>query len=76
MTNTNPLGGFEQTVQELQAIVKQLEGGEVSLEQSLEAFEKGVRLTRECQETLKKAEQKVEQLMAVESGNVRTSPLK
>jgi exodeoxyribonuclease VII small subunit len=63
-------------IEEMFGQISQFRQQNRNVEQSLEAFEKGVRLTRECQETLKKAEQKVEQLMAVESGNVRTSPLK
>lgn len=54
---------FEKSMAELENIVKQLESGELSLEQSLECFEQGVKLTRQCQEALNKAEQKVAILM-------------
>lgn len=54
---------FEKSVQELDSIVEQMESGELSLEQSLELFEKGIKLTRECQKTLADAEHKLQQLM-------------
>lgn len=53
---------FEQSVTELEAIVKQLEKGEISLEESLKQFEKGVSLARRCQEILNQAEQKIQLL--------------
>ena len=49
--------------QELEQIVTRMEQGQLSLEQSLTAFETGVKLTRNCQETLKKAEQRVNVLV-------------
>lgn len=58
---------FEQALGELETLVTAMENGEMSLEQSLKAFEQGVRLTRECQEALTQAEQKV-QLLLNESG--------
>ena len=51
---------FEQSVNELEQIVKQLEKGELSLEDSLKQFENGIKLARQCQEALNKAEQKIE----------------
>jgi exodeoxyribonuclease VII small subunit len=51
---------FEQSVSELEHIVKQLENGELSLENSLKEFEKGINLARKCQEVLNQAEQKIE----------------
>lgn len=59
---------FEQALGDLEALVTAMESGDMSLEQSLEAFEQGIRLTRECQEALKFAEQKV-QLLLSESGD-------
>jgi exodeoxyribonuclease VII small subunit len=47
-----------------------MEDGELSLEDSLEAFEKGIKLTRECQSALRQAEQKVQVLMD-ESGTTQ-----
>lgn len=50
---------FEKTLEELERLVNELEKGEMSLEQSLVQFERGVELTRACQQALKAAEQKV-----------------
>ncbi|MDD3516786.1 MAG: exodeoxyribonuclease VII small subunit [Chromatiales bacterium] len=50
---------FEQALQELEALVQRLEKGELSLEESLKEFERGVALSRSCQEALKQAEQRV-----------------
>ena len=55
---------FEQALAELEALVTAMESGEMSLEESLQAFEVGVRLTRECQQALQQAEQKVQLLLA------------
>lgn len=54
---------FEKSLKELEALVKKMEKGDLSLEASLEHFERGVQLSRACQEALKAAEQKVEILM-------------
>lgn len=59
---------FEEALEELEALVTSMEEGELSLEESLQAFEKGIKLTRECQTALKKAEQKV-QVLLDDSGN-------
>jgi len=54
---------LEKSLGELEAIVEQLEEGDLSLDQSLKQFEKGVRISRECQAALKDAEQKVQVLV-------------
>lgn len=54
---------FEQALSELEALVSKMEAGDLSLEQSLKAFEEGVKLTRECQAQLSEAEQRVRKLM-------------
>jgi exodeoxyribonuclease VII small subunit len=54
---------FEAALEQLQQTVKRMESGELSLEQALQFFETGVRLTRICQERLNAAEQRVEILM-------------
>ena len=63
---------FEAAFEQLQMTVRKLESGELSLEQSLQFFEEGVRLTRLCQEHLSLAEQRVEVLMKTPSTS--TSP--
>jgi exodeoxyribonuclease VII small subunit len=55
---------FEKSLKELESLVKKMEKGDLSLEASLEHFERGVQLSRACQEALKAAEQKVEILMS------------
>lgn len=51
---------FEQALSALEALVARMESGELSLEESLASFERGVQLTRTCQQALRAAEQKVE----------------
>jgi exodeoxyribonuclease VII small subunit len=55
---------FESALAELETLVDRMEGGEMSLEESLAAFERGVRLTRHCQAALRSAELKVKRLTA------------
>lgn len=54
---------FEKSLAELQQLVERLEGGELSLEDSLACFEQGIRLTCDCQAALSQAEQKVQILL-------------
>lgn len=54
---------FETQLSELESIVEQLESGELPLEGALKVFEKGVKLSRQCQQMLSEAEQKVTILM-------------
>ena len=73
-TNTTSIADFEKSLDELEKLVRDLEQGELSLEQSLAAFERGVKLTRECQSALKSAEQRVEQLVQSSDGTLETRP--
>jgi exodeoxyribonuclease VII small subunit len=54
---------FEDALEQLEELVSAMEKGELSLEESLQAFEKGIKLTRECQTALRSAEQKVQVLI-------------
>ncbi|RLK48716.1 exodeoxyribonuclease VII small subunit [Alkalispirillum mobile] len=54
---------FEAALKELEGLVERMERGELSLEESLRQFERGVELTRACQKALQDAEQKVETLI-------------
>jgi exodeoxyribonuclease VII small subunit len=54
---------FEQSLADLEQLVTAMEAGTMSLEESLKAFEQGVKLTRECQQALQDAEQKVDLLL-------------
>lgn len=60
---------FEASLQQLEKIVRTLEDGDLSLEESLKLFETGVKLSRECQERLNQAERRIEILMQDEDGN-------
>lgn len=55
---------FEEALSRLESVVARLEDGELELEDSLEAFEEGVRLTRHCAEQLGAAERRIETLVA------------
>lgn len=59
---------FEKALSELDRLVTTMESGEMSLEESLKSFEQGVKLTRECQQALQEAEQKVELLLQNSDG--------
>lgn len=73
MAKTKKPLDFERALSELEALVAAMESGEMTLEESLQAFETGVRLTRECQLTLQQAEQKV-QLLLAEDGTTTDFP--
>ena len=66
---------FEKALEELEGIVEDLESGDLSLENSLKSFEKGIKLARQCQEQLSKAELQVQKLIE-ENGELKTAPLK
>jgi len=57
------LKDFEQSLQQLEKIVSKMESGELGLEQSLDQFEQGIKLAKNCQDTLANAELRVEQLI-------------
>ena len=56
---------FEKKLDRLEEIVAKMESGELSLEKSLEGFEEGVRISKECHKQLDEAEQKVRVLLGV-----------
>lgn len=64
---------FEKSLDELEKIVSELEQGDLSLDESLKYFEKGIALTRTCQKALKEAEQKV-QILLEENGESKFAP--
>lgn len=61
---------FEASLNELERIVKQLEDGDLPLEESLKLFETGVKLSRECKERLVNAERRIEVLMKDANGSI------
>ncbi len=70
-TKKPPQPHFEAALEELETLVTTMEEGDMSLEESLKAFERGVALTRQCRDTLTQAEQRIRIL----SGNSEESPL-
>ncbi len=65
---------FEKMIEELSLITEKLEGGELPLAESVELFEKGVTLTKKCNEILSEAEGKVVKITKDAEGNVKEVP--
>ena len=65
---------FEQALEELEKVVERLESGELSLEDSLTAFEEGVRLVKYCNQKLNEAERKIELLVKDKEGKLQLKP--
>jgi exodeoxyribonuclease VII small subunit len=65
---------FEAALKELEGIVKQLETGEAKLEESLQLFERGIRLSRFCSQKLEEAEKKIEMLVKDSRGEYSAVP--
>ena len=61
---------FETSLKKLEKIVSDLENGELSLEESIKAFEEGVKLTKHCQNLLSKAEIKIQKLVESKDGSI------
>ncbi|WP_455208476.1 exodeoxyribonuclease VII small subunit [Kaarinaea lacus] len=60
---------FESAIVELESLVEEMEQGDISLEESLKKFERGIELTRTCQQALQEAEQKVQMLIEKKQGD-------
>lgn len=67
---------FEDTLERLQGLVRELEGGECSLEDSIRKFEEGMALARSCQDRLTQAEQKIEILLKADKNGLQTEPFR
>ena len=66
---------FEQTLEKLEEVVRQLEDGQLGLDQSLIEYERGVKYLKQCYEQLQRAERKIELLANVDAeGRVRSKP--
>ena len=66
---------FESALEDLEQVVEQLESGELSLEDSLSAFEKGVGLVRVCNQKLNEVEKKIEMLVKDKEGKLQLKAL-
>jgi exodeoxyribonuclease VII small subunit len=65
---------FEDALKQLEETVHKIEEGNLSLDETLKAFEEGVKLARFCQAKLDEAQKKVEILMKYDKGNLKTRP--
>ena len=75
-SDSNESLGFEDALISIEKTVEALESGDLSLEDSLEHFEKGIQWVKHCQKELKAAEKRVEKLTGVSSdGEIRTESL-
>jgi exodeoxyribonuclease VII small subunit len=68
MNNEEQPKSFEASLEALEQIVHELESGDLPLEKSLELFEDGIRLSRQCQERLNQAERRIEVLLRDNQG--------
>ena len=67
---------FERSLEELEALVQRMEQGELSLEESLAQFERGIALTRACQQALREAQQKVDVLLREDGDDAVVAPFR
>ena len=67
--------GFEESLADLEEIVAKLESGDLPLEESLQLFEEGIRLSRTCRERVTQAERRIEILMRDTNGELTTRDL-
>ena len=74
MSNNEQPKSFEASLEALERIVQQLEQGDLPLEKSLELFEQGIGLSRQCQERLSQAERRIEVLLRDNQGRTVVSP--
>lgn len=63
---------FEEAMEKLELIVRQLEEGKIPLEEAITAFEKGSKLKEICEEKLKQAQLKIEKLVPLNDGTMKT----
>lgn len=69
------LPNFEDALKRLESIVEELEGGELSLEDSIARFEEGMRLSRGLTQKLDEAEKRIERLVENPDGSTATEPM-
>lgn len=66
---------FEESLGELETIVRDLETGKASLEDSITAYERGIKLKTHCEARLKDAQAKIEKITVSKDGSLSTEPL-
>ena len=74
MAKKTPMPDFEAALAELEKLVEQMESGNQTLEEALQSFQRGIELTRVCQQGLKDAEQRVEKLLQ-QNGKLSVEPI-
>ena len=74
MAKKKPPVDFESALKELESLVEKMEHEDIRLEDSLQHFERGIELTRHCQQALREAEQKV-QILLEKGGHTEVKPL-
>ena len=67
---------FEDSLQQLNEAVRRLESGDLALEEALQAFEEGIRHSRDCHRLLRKAEERIEMILKNEHGEYEVVPMK
>ncbi len=67
---------FEDSLQQLNEAVRRLEGGDLALEEALQAFEEGIRHSRDCHRLLQRAEERIEMILKNEHGEYEVVPMK
>ena len=75
MPDEKPIPTFEQSLDELEVVVKHLESGEIPLEKALELFERGMQLSESCRKQLEEAESRVE-ILTRRGDKVQPEPFK
>jgi exodeoxyribonuclease VII small subunit len=74
-SDAKPVESFETSLEELEKVVKELEAGDLSLERSLELFERGMTLSESCRKQLEEAETRVEMLIR-KDGKIAAEPFR
>ena len=67
---------FEQALSELEAIAEQIEQGKIGLEESIDKYERGMALVKQCRDMLSTAEHKIQQLQRSADGALKATPFK
>jgi exodeoxyribonuclease VII small subunit len=75
MPDETPTPKFEAGLEQLEAIVKEMEGGDLPLERALELFEKGMKLSESCRQQLEAAETRVE-ILIKRAGEMQAQPFR
>ncbi len=66
---------FEDALEQLEALVRDLEGGKIKLDDAVEAYEKAITLKKFCEEKLKNAQLKIEKIEKTSNGELVLTPL-